>query len=85
MNNLRSKLHRAETGFTRWLVAHSLAVLRVSLGGVFLGFGLLKFFPGLSPAQELATHATDLLSFGLLPAGVSIVLLRPWSARSASA
>ena len=38
-------------------------------------FGLLKFFPGLSPAQELATHATDVLSFGLLPAGVSIVMV----------
>ena len=75
MYDLRSTLHRAETGFTRWLVGHSLAVLRVSLGAVFLGFGLLKFFPGLSPAQELATHATDLLSFGLLPAGVGVVLV----------
>ena len=75
MKNLRPKLHRAETRLTKWLVAHSLAVLRVSLGAVFLGFGLLKFFPGLSPAQELATHATDILSFGLLPAGVSIVMV----------
>ena len=75
MQNLLPKLHRAETSFTQWLVGHSLAVLRVSLGAVFLSFGLLKFFPGLSPAQELATHATDVLSFGLLPAGVSIVMV----------
>lgn len=75
MKNLRQKLHRAETGFIKWLVAHSVAVLRVSLGAIFLFFGALKFFPGLSPAQDLATRTTDVLSFGLVPAGVSIVLV----------
>ena len=31
-------------------------LLRISLGIVFFWFGVLKFFPGLSPAQELATR-----------------------------
>ena len=75
MNNLCPKLHRAETRFTTWLVAHSLWVLRVSLGAIFLFFGVLKFVPGLSPAQDLATRTTDVLSFGLVPAGLSIVLI----------
>lgn len=74
-NNLRSKLRRAETGFTRWLVARSLLVLRVSLGAVFVGFGVLKFFPGVSPAEELVTRTTDVLSLGLLPAGAGIVMV----------
>ena len=74
-NNLRSKLRRAETSFTRWLVARSLAVLRVSLGAVFVGFGLLKFFPGVSPAQDLVTRTTDVLSLGLLPAGLGILMV----------
>ncbi len=75
MKNLRSRLHRAEASFTRWLVGHSLTVLRISLGIVFLGFGLLKFFPNLSPARELATQTTDVLAFGLVPAVVSIILV----------
>lgn len=75
MRDLQSKLHSAETSITRWLVSHSITVLRISLGAVFLGFGLLKFFPNLSPAQQLATHTTDLLSLGLVPAGASIVLV----------
>ncbi len=75
MKNLRPKLHRAETRFTTWLVAHSLWLLRVSLGAIFLFFGVLKFVPGLSPAQDLATRTTDVLSFGFVPAGLSIVLI----------
>ena len=75
MKNLRSKLHRAETRFTTWLVAHSLWLLRVSLGAIFLLFGVLKFVPGLSPAQGLATQTTDVLSFGMVPAGLSIVVI----------
>lgn len=59
----------------RWLVLHSITVLRVSLGAVFLGFGILKFIPGLSPAAELATQTTSVLSLGLIPASVSILLV----------
>ncbi len=59
MNNLRPKLHRAETRFTTWLVAHSLWLLRVSLGAIFLLFGMLKFVPGLRAcANRLATFRT---------------------------
>ncbi|MFD0473427.1 hypothetical protein ACFQ0B_38110 [Nonomuraea thailandensis] len=29
-----------------WLARHSIDVLRVSLGLVFVAFGTLKFFPG---------------------------------------
>ena len=75
MSYARSKLHQMETGFTQWLIGHSLAVLRVSMGVVFLVFGALKFFPGVSPAQELATRTTEALTFGLVPAGVSLVMV----------
>ncbi len=75
MLNAQSKFHRMETDFTRWMVAHSLTVLRVSLGSIFVLFGILKFFPNVSPAQELATRTTEVLTFGLVPAGVGIVLV----------
>jgi putative oxidoreductase len=57
-----------------WLARHSINVLRVSLGLVFLGFGVLKFFPGLSPAESLVVRTLDTLSFGLLPGGAALIL-----------
>ena len=35
---------------TRWLARYGILLLRISLGIVFFWFGVLKFFPGLSPA-----------------------------------
>ncbi len=75
MPNARLKFQQMETDFTRWMVTHSLTVLRVSLGSIFLLFGVLKFFPNVSPAQGLAIRTTEVLTFGLAPAGVSIVLV----------
>jgi uncharacterized membrane protein YphA (DoxX/SURF4 family) len=53
-------------GLARVLTAHSVTALRISLGLVFLGFGVLKFFPGVSPAQELVERTIDALTFGLV-------------------
>jgi uncharacterized membrane protein YphA (DoxX/SURF4 family) len=75
MAHMQSRLHQLETKFTRWLILHSLTVLRVSLGLVFLAFGVLKFFPGVSPAQGLAIRTTEVLSFGLVPQSVSLVMV----------
>ena len=59
----------------RLLVRHSISALRISVGAVFLGFGLLKYFPGVSPAEALATDTTDVLFLGLVPAGVAIYVV----------
>ena len=42
-------------------------IIRISVGLVYLIFGFLKFFPGLSPAEELATHTIQTLTLGFLP------------------
>jgi len=60
------------------MARYGVLLLRVSLGIVFLWFGVLKFFPGLSPAQELATQTIAALTFGRLSPGVSIVILACW-------
>lgn len=39
-----------------WMGKYGLFVLRVGLGIVFFWFGLLKFFPGLSPAEQLVKN-----------------------------
>lgn len=56
----------------RLLILYSIAALRWSVGLVFLGFGLLKYFPGVSPAEGLATETADVLFLGLIPPGVAI-------------
>ena len=49
-----------------WMKANGLFFLRVSIGIIFGWFGLLKLFPGLSPAEELATETISIISFGIL-------------------
>lgn len=53
-------------------------ILRVNLGLVFLWFGLLKFFPGLSPAQGLAGNTIEVLSLGMIRADVAVFGLAVW-------
>ncbi|MFD6892820.1 hypothetical protein [Streptomyces sp. NPDC059957] len=43
----------------------------MSVGLLYLWFGVLKFVPGMSPAQDIATHATNVMTFGTVPATVS--------------
>lgn len=75
MQELFDRFDRIDTALNRWLVAHSIALLRVSLGLVFLLFGALKFFPGLSPIEDLATRTTSALTFGLVPPSVGLVMI----------
>lgn len=70
-----ARLRSIEAASHRFLVTHSIAMLRISLGVVFLVFGALKFFPGVSPAQNLVEQTTHLLTFGLLPAAAAVVLV----------
>jgi uncharacterized membrane protein YphA (DoxX/SURF4 family) len=60
---------------THWLAEYGLTLLRISIGLVFVWFGVLKFWPGLSPADQLATETIDLLSFGLITEDLARVLL----------
>ena len=66
--NLNAALHR-------WLARHNITLLRVSMGAVIFGFGVLKYFPGVSPAESLILATTHLLTFGLIPDYVAMILL----------
>lgn len=57
---------------------NQLYILALTIGLVYLWFGILKFFPALSPAEDLAKNTIDKLSFGLIPGSISIVLLAIW-------
>jgi len=60
---------------TRWTARHAVTLLRISIGIVFLWFGVLKFFPGMSPAQDLAARTIEALSFGNVRPALSVPLL----------
>jgi uncharacterized membrane protein YphA (DoxX/SURF4 family) len=70
--------NRIDGAITRWMARNGVRLLRISLGVVFLWFGFLKFFPGISPAMELATKTIDALTFGTVPANVAINVLAAW-------
>ncbi len=63
---------------TYWMARSGLPLLRVSLGVVFFWFGVLKFFPGLSPAQELAARTITVLTFGAVRPSISVPMLATW-------
>ncbi len=60
---------------TRWMARYSVMILRVGLGIVFLWFGVLKFFPDLSPAEELATKTIQTLTFGIVQPQLALPML----------
>jgi len=41
---------------TGWMANYGLIILRIGLGIIFFWFGILKFFPGVSPAEELVRN-----------------------------
>jgi len=69
-----TSLDGLRASLTRWLAKHSIDLLRVSLGVVFLGFGVLKFFPGASPAEALVARTVDALSLGIVSGREAVVL-----------
>lgn len=55
-----------------------LSVLRISLGIVYVWFGALKFFQGISPAEQLAMQTIHKLTFGFINDHANILMLAGW-------
>ena len=47
---------KLDSKITNWMAKYGLLIMRISLGVVFFWFGILKFFPGLSPAEDLVKN-----------------------------
>lgn len=60
---------------TRWMAKYGITFMRISIGIIYIWFGGLKFFPGLSPAEGLATSTIDQLTFGLIPSNIALIML----------
>ena len=74
----RTWFDRVDRGITAVLARSGLLVVRLSLGVVFLWFGVLKFVPGLSPAEVLAARTIEQLSGGLVGPALSVPVLAAW-------
>ncbi len=57
---------------------YGVRLLRISLGIVFLWFGVLKFFPGFSPASDLVAQTIHSLTFGLIPPKIALLVIATW-------
>ena len=78
MTAVPEPLEGVDVRLTNWMARHGLTLLRISLGVVFLWFGFLKYFPGMSPAQDLAARTIDALTGGRVSPGVSVAVLATW-------
>ena len=74
----KNMLLKTESIVIDWMKKNGFFLLRVSLGIVFFWFGILKFFPGISPAQELAIDTIRIMTFGFVPDGFIINGLALW-------
>jgi uncharacterized membrane protein YkgB len=71
-------LNRIDAMITGWMARHGVTFARVSLGIVFLWFGGLKLFPGLSPAEELAGKTIHALTAGLIDPALAVRSVGLW-------
>ena len=75
---LPEPIDRLDVRITSTLARIGVPILRVALGVVFLWFGVLKFFPGVSPAETLAARTIEQLTFGAIRPNVSLPVLAAW-------
>lgn len=75
---MKKAFWQADLAIIRGMARVGPTLLRLSLGIIFLWFGVLKFLPGLSPAQDLAARTIRDLSGGMIGPEVSIPLLATW-------
>jgi uncharacterized membrane protein YkgB len=76
--DLVAAYNRLDKALTRVLARIGVPVVRIALGIVFLWFGALKLFPGMSPAEDLAARTIETLSGGAISASTSLPVLAIW-------
>ena len=66
---------KIDQSVTSWMARTGLTFLRVGLGVIFFWFGVLKFFPGLSPAENLVRNTVYFFD-----PDIFILVLAAWEA-----
>jgi uncharacterized membrane protein YkgB len=60
-----SLFQKIDFALRTWMKENGFNLLRYSIGFIFLWFGILKFFPGTSPAEEMVTGTINQITFGV--------------------
>ncbi len=76
--SIKELYYLADRSITAWMARYGIFLMRVALGIVFFWFGVLKFFPGLSVAEDLASRTISVISFGYVSPSVSVPVLAAW-------
>jgi uncharacterized membrane protein YkgB len=71
-------LARADGALAGWVDRRGLFVVRIGMGVVYFWFGVLKFFPNVSPAEQLAAKTVDAITLGLMPPPIGLPTLAAW-------
>lgn len=61
-----------------FVLDNTMHLLRWAIGINYFWFGILKFFSGQSPAEAVAKDTVRLVTFGLIPDEVNLLLLAIW-------
>ena len=73
-----SLFRKTDLAVRNWMKENGFTLLRFSIGFIFLWFGILKFFPGTSPAEEMVTDTIQKITFGLFSASQINIGLAIW-------
>lgn len=77
--NLRGRyFNRVDSKITLWMAKNGLFLLHISIGIIFIWFGILKFFPGASPAESIAYRTIDTLTFNMFSEKTILIGLAVW-------
>ena len=52
----QNKIDHLDNKIIEFMSGYGITILRIGLGIIFFWFGMLKFFPGLSPAEDLVRN-----------------------------
>ncbi|GAA1842452.1 DoxX family membrane protein [Agromyces salentinus] len=74
LDSILDRADAAQAVVQRFLARTAEPALRISLGLVFLVFGVLKFFPGVSPVEGLVGRTWNALSFGVIDGSAAMIL-----------
>lgn len=76
---LRGKtFEKVDEKVTRWMKNNGLILLRLSIGIIFFWFGFLKYFEGLSPAEDLAVDTISTITLGVFSEKIILFGLATW-------
>jgi len=72
------KLDKIDDFMTKWMASKGTLLLRISIGVIFFWFGILKYFEGLSPAEDIAIKTIKALTLNQVSNKIIIYVLASW-------